>query len=72
MEEYQHMINDQFRRVTSTIPPHILAPMLIILLTAFAASTLLYKSAEQDTYEPTEKPIIKVEEVRIPPQHQCN
>lgn len=50
-------------QLTITIPPHILAPAIIALLTAVALAILLQRSAVQDVYEPTKKHVIKVEEV---------
>lgn len=64
MNQEQHLIPEQFRKLTSVVPPHVLAPALIGLLTLLSIVILLQRSAQQDIYEPAEKPIIKVEEVR--------
>jgi hypothetical protein len=80
MDEWRDVINEQFRKLTpSNVPPHILIPIFIGVGTVLAASALLYKGTEKDVYEPKEKRVIKVEEVRpdtlvpshIPSQQAC-
>lgn len=55
---------EQLQKFTSVVPPHILAPAIIGVLTLLSVGILLQKSVEQDIYEPAEKHVIKVEEVR--------
>lgn len=64
MDKLREAINEQLQKLAPSIPPHVAAPILIGLLTAVSAAFIVQKSIEQDIYEPKEKHVIKVEEVK--------
>lgn len=66
MAQMQHTFGEQSHGLTSVIPLHLLVPAIIGLLTLLAVGVLLQKAGDKDIYEPREKHVIKVEEVRSP------
>lgn len=64
MDQIQSKIEEQLHKLTSVVPPHILAPIIIGILTILSVAVLVQKAADEDIYEPREKHVIKVEEVR--------
>lgn len=69
MDNIQHVLNEQLEKLTAIVPPQILIPALIGLLTVVVAAALLVKSAEKDIYDAPEKHVLKVEEVYSLPAH---
>jgi hypothetical protein len=63
--DIQHIIHAQLENLNSVIPPHILVPALIGILTVIVALIQISRSIEKDIYEAPEKHVLKVEEVHI-------
>jgi hypothetical protein len=59
------LLDAQLHRLNSIIPPQILVPVIIGVLTliAAAAAAISIKSVEKDIYDAPEKHVLKIEEV---------
>jgi hypothetical protein len=58
------LLDAQLHRLNSIIPPQILVPVIIGVLTLIAgAAAVSTKSVEKDIYDAPEKHVLKIEEV---------
>jgi hypothetical protein len=61
--DVQHVLHEQLEKLNSIVPPHILVPALIGILTVITAMVQVSRSIEKDIYDAPEKHVLKVEEV---------